>query len=124
MEKNSEIVSLGAGAAVLGHPAAVVAMMVNQSKEEIPAGAVLLAACGKSAVVRNTGTASLFPVHPCADSKPFLGAKQAGCPRFSKRNDFCHRLLAGAITEAVAVKAGDSITLRMQHMGCVSVSFV
>ena len=43
MEKNSEIVSLGAGAAVLGHPAAAVAMMVNQSKEEIPAGAVLLA---------------------------------------------------------------------------------
>ncbi len=73
MEKNSEIVSLGAGAAVLGHPAAAVAMMVNQSKEEIPAGAVLL---------------------------------------------------AGAITEAVAVKAGDSITLRMQDMGYVSVSFV
>ena len=73
MEKNSEIASLGAAAAVLGHPAAAVAMMVNQSKEEIPAGAVLL---------------------------------------------------AGAITEAVAVKAGDSITLRMQDMGCVSVSFV
>ena len=73
MEKNSEIASLGAGAAVLGHPAAAVAMMVNQSKEEIPAGAALL---------------------------------------------------AGAITAAVAAKAGDSITLRMQDMGCVSVSFV
>ena len=63
---NSEIVSLGAGAAVLGHPAAAVAMMVNQSKEEIPAGAVLL---------------------------------------------------AGAITEAVAVKAGDSITYACRTWG-------
>ncbi len=73
MEKNSQIVSLGAGAAVLGHPAAAIAMMVNGSKEEIPAGSVLL---------------------------------------------------SGAITEAIGVKAGDSITLRMQGMGCVSVSFV
>ena len=33
-------------------------------------------------------------------------------------------LPAESITEAVAVRAGDSITLRMQDMECVSVSFV
>ncbi|MDP9053428.1 MAG: 2-oxo-3-hexenedioate decarboxylase [Acidobacteriota bacterium] len=73
MEKNSQIVSLGAAAAVLGHPAAAIAMMVNELKQEIPAGSVLL---------------------------------------------------SGAITEAIAVKAGDTITMRMQDMGSVSVSFV
>jgi 2-oxo-3-hexenedioate decarboxylase len=73
MQKNGEIVALGAGAAVLGHPASAIAMMANARSEEIPAGSVLL---------------------------------------------------SGAITEAVAVKRGDSITLRMQDMGSISVRFV
>jgi 2-oxo-3-hexenedioate decarboxylase len=45
MEKNGEIVSIGAGAAVLGHPAAAVAALANhlgQRGQEIPAGAVIL----------------------------------------------------------------------------------
>lgn len=45
MEKNGEIVSIGAGAAVLGHPAAAVAMLANRlgkRGQEIPAGSVIL----------------------------------------------------------------------------------
>jgi 2-oxo-3-hexenedioate decarboxylase len=45
MEKNGEIVSLGAGAAVLGHPATAVAMLANHlgaRGQEIPAGALIL----------------------------------------------------------------------------------
>jgi 2-oxo-3-hexenedioate decarboxylase len=45
MEKNGEVVSLGAGAAVLGHPAAAVAMLANhlgRREQEIPAGSVIL----------------------------------------------------------------------------------
>ena len=45
MEKNGEIVSIGAGAAVLGHPAAAVAALANhlgQRGQEIPAGSVIL----------------------------------------------------------------------------------
>ena len=75
MEKNGEIVALGAGAAVLGHPAAAVAMLVNllaERGEEIPAGTLIL---------------------------------------------------SGAITEAVMVKAGDNVSLRMQDMGSVNVRF-
>jgi len=75
MEKNGEVVSLGAGAAVLGHPAAAIAMLVNllaEQGEEIPAGTLIL---------------------------------------------------SGAITEAVAVKAGDNVTLRMQDLGSVNVRF-
>ena len=40
MEKNGEIVSLGAGAAVLGHPATAIAMLANHlgaRGQEIPA---------------------------------------------------------------------------------------
>ena len=75
MEKNGEIVALGAGAAVLGHPAAAVAMLVNllaERGEEIPAGTLIL---------------------------------------------------SGAITEAVMVKAGDNVSLRMQDRGSVNVRF-
>ena len=45
MEKNGEIVSIGAGAAVLGHPAAAVAALANHlglRGQEIPAGSVIL----------------------------------------------------------------------------------
>jgi 2-oxo-3-hexenedioate decarboxylase len=76
MEKNGEVVSLGAGAAVLGHPAAAIAMLANHlgaRGQEIPAGALIL---------------------------------------------------SGGITEAVAVKAGDNVRLRVQNMGSVSLKFV
>ncbi len=75
MEINGEVVAMGAGAAVLGHPAAAIAMLANllgERGEEIPAGTLIL---------------------------------------------------SGAITEAVMVKAGDSVNLRMQDMGSVSVRF-
>ncbi len=45
MEKDGEVVSIGAGAAVLGHPAAAVAALANhlgQRGQEIPAGSVIL----------------------------------------------------------------------------------
>ncbi|BAO43864.1 2-oxo-3-hexenedioate decarboxylase [Thiolapillus brandeum] len=45
MELNGEIVELGAGAAVLGHPAASVALLANmlgERGEEIPAGTLIL----------------------------------------------------------------------------------
>jgi 2-oxo-3-hexenedioate decarboxylase len=76
MEKNGEIVSMGAGAAVLGHPAAAVAALANhlgQRGQEIPAGAVIL---------------------------------------------------SGGVTEAVAVGSGDHVSLRIQHLGSVSLRFV
>lgn len=44
-EKNGQVMSLGAGAAVLGHPAIAVAMLANhlgQYGEEIPAGTMIL----------------------------------------------------------------------------------
>lgn len=75
MEKNGEIVSLGAGAAVLGHPAAAIAMLANllgERGEEIPAGTLIL---------------------------------------------------SGGITEAVMVKAGDNVSLRIQELGSVQVRF-
>ncbi|MBL8351463.1 MAG: 2-oxo-3-hexenedioate decarboxylase [Burkholderiaceae bacterium] len=76
MEKNGQVVSLGAGAAVLGHPAAAVAMLANhlgRRGEEIPAGTLIL---------------------------------------------------SGGVTEAVAVAAGDNVTLRLQGLGSVSLRFV
>jgi 2-oxo-3-hexenedioate decarboxylase len=76
LEINGEVKSLGAGAAVLGHPAAAVAMLANhlgRRGDEIPAGTLIL---------------------------------------------------SGGITEAVAVKAGDSVTLRVQDLGAVSLRFV
>jgi 2-oxo-3-hexenedioate decarboxylase len=75
LEKNGEVVSLGAGAAVLGHPATAVAMLANHlgaRGQEIPAGAMIL---------------------------------------------------SGGVTEAIAVAPGDHITLRVQHLGSVSVRF-
>ncbi|MBW7831592.1 MAG: 2-oxo-3-hexenedioate decarboxylase [Simplicispira suum] len=76
LEKNGQPVALGAGAAVLGHPAAAVAMLVNhlgRRGKTLPAGSLVL---------------------------------------------------SGGITEAVAVQAGDNVTLRIQHLGSVSVRFV
>ena len=76
MEKNGEIVSIGAGAAVLGHPAAAVAALANhlgKRGREIPAGAVIL---------------------------------------------------SGGVTEAVSVEPGDHVSLRIQHLGSVSLRFV
>ena len=76
LEKNGQVVALGAGAAVVGHPAAAVAMLVNhlgRRGQSLPAGSLVL---------------------------------------------------SGGITEAVAVQAGDNVTLRVQGMGSVSVRFV
>jgi 2-oxo-3-hexenedioate decarboxylase len=75
LEKNGQIVSLGAGAAVLGHPAAAVAMLANHlgaRGQEIPAGSLIL---------------------------------------------------SGGVTEAVAVEAGDHVSLRIQDLGSVSLRF-
>lgn len=75
LEKNGEPVAFGAGAAVLGHPAAAIAMLVNHlgtRGKELPAGSLIL---------------------------------------------------SGGITEAVAVQAGDNVTLRVQELGSVSVCF-
>ncbi|MBQ0725095.1 MAG: 2-oxo-3-hexenedioate decarboxylase [Cycloclasticus sp.] len=76
MDINGEIVELGAGAAILGHPAASIAMLANMLAERgevIPAGTFIM---------------------------------------------------AGAITAAVAVKAGDNVTVRYQDLGTVSMRFV
>lgn len=76
MEKNGEIVGIGAGAAVLGHPAAAIAMLANHlgaRGEEIPAGTMIL---------------------------------------------------SGGVTEAVAVKAGDNVNLRIQSLGSTSIRFI
>lgn len=75
MEKNGAVVGLGAGAAVLGHPAAAIAMLANllgERGEEIPAGTLIL---------------------------------------------------SGGVTEAVAVKAGDNVSLHIQELGSVSLRF-
>ena len=75
LEKNGEPVALGAGAAVLGHPAAAIAMLANhlgRRGQEIPAGSLIL---------------------------------------------------SGGVTEAVAVYAGDNVTLRVQGMGSVGLRF-
>jgi 2-oxo-3-hexenedioate decarboxylase len=76
MEINGEVVELGAGAAILGHPAASIAMLANMLAERgevIPAGTFIM---------------------------------------------------AGAITAATAVKAGDNVTVRYQDLGTVSMRFV
>lgn len=76
LEKNGQPVALGAGAAVLGHPASAVAMLVNhlgRRGQSLPAGSLVL---------------------------------------------------SGGITEAVAVQAGDHVTLRVQHLGSVSLRFI
>jgi 2-oxo-3-hexenedioate decarboxylase len=76
MQKNGKIVELGAGAAVLDHPAASVAMlasMLQERNEIIPAGTFVM---------------------------------------------------TGGITVAVQVERGDSIVVRYQDLGSVSLSFV
>ena len=76
MEKNGEPVAFGAGAAVLNHPAAAVALIANllaRRGEKLSAGDVVL---------------------------------------------------TGGVTEAVPVKAGDHVRLRIQDLGSVSVRFV
>jgi len=76
MEKNGEAVGIGASAAVLGHPARAVAMLVNilhDLGEILPAGSFVM---------------------------------------------------SGGITEAVAVKPGDSIVARYQELGEVTLRFV
>lgn len=58
MEKNGEVVSLGAGAAVLGHPAAAVTMLANhlgRRGQEIPAGSVILSGGVTEAVAVEAG---------------------------------------------------------------------
>ena len=76
MQKNGEIVELGAGAAVLDHPAASVAMlaaMLAERNEVIPAGTFIM---------------------------------------------------TGGITAAVLVERGDSIVVRYQGLGTVTMKFV
>ncbi|MEM5386756.1 2-oxo-3-hexenedioate decarboxylase [Paraburkholderia phymatum] len=76
MEKNGEIVATASGAAVLGHPAASVAMLANM-----------------------------------------LGARGQSIPAGTL-------ILTGGVTEAIAVNAGDVVTVRFQHLGCVSMRFI
>ncbi|KVF21169.1 2-oxo-3-hexenedioate decarboxylase [Burkholderia cepacia] len=76
LEKNGLPVAFGAGAAVLGHPAAAIAMLANH-----------------------------------------LGARGESIPAGSL-------ILSGGITEAVAVAAGDSVTLRVQDIGSVGLRFI
>ncbi|MGF6545757.1 2-oxo-3-hexenedioate decarboxylase [Paraburkholderia youngii] len=76
MEKNGEIVATASGAAVLGHPAASVAMLAN-----------------------------------------LLGARGQSIPAGTL-------ILTGGVTEAIAVNAGDAVTVRFQHLGSVSMRFI
>ncbi|MEX8495976.1 2-oxo-3-hexenedioate decarboxylase, partial [Sphaerotilus sp.] len=76
LEKNGRIAAMAAGAAVLGHPAAAVAMLANhlgRRGQEIPAGTFIM---------------------------------------------------TGGVTEAIAVQAGDSVNVRFQDLGSVSMRFV
>lgn len=53
LEKNGAVVEVGAGAAVLGHPAISIAMLANmlsERNEEIPAGSILLSGAITAAV--------------------------------------------------------------------------
>lgn len=75
LEKNGEIVAMGASAAVLGHPAQAIALLVNvlaDLGETLPAGSFVM---------------------------------------------------SGAITEAIAVQAGDNVIARFQDLGSVSMRF-
>jgi 2-oxo-3-hexenedioate decarboxylase len=58
LEKNGQMVALGAGAAVLGHPAAAVAMLANhlgRRGQEIPAGTLVLSGGVTEAVAVEAG---------------------------------------------------------------------
>lgn len=64
MEVNGKIVETGAGAAVLGHPAASVAMLANMLAERgevIPAGSFIMIGAITAAVQVNKGDS--FVVH-------------------------------------------------------------
>jgi 2-oxo-3-hexenedioate decarboxylase len=76
LEKNGEVVSMAAGAAVLGQPLAAVAMLANH-----------------------------------------LGARGQEIPPGSF-------IMTGGVTEAIAVGAGDSVAVRFQDLGTVSMRFV
>ncbi|MDR1968904.1 MAG: 2-oxo-3-hexenedioate decarboxylase [Burkholderiaceae bacterium] len=76
LEKNGKIAAMAAGAAVLGHPAAAVAMLANHlgaRGQEIPAGTFIM---------------------------------------------------TGGATEAIAVQAGDHVSVRFQDLGSVNMRFV
>jgi 2-oxo-3-hexenedioate decarboxylase len=76
LEKNGQIAAMAAGAAVLGHPAAAVAMLANHlgvRGQAIPAGTFIM---------------------------------------------------TGGATEALAVQAGDHVTVRFQDLGSVNMRFV
>ncbi|MNN08189.1 2-oxopent-4-enoate hydratase [compost metagenome] len=58
MEKNGQVVEVGAGAAVLGNPAEAVAMLVNMLAERgqvLPAGSVVLSGAITAAVAVAAG---------------------------------------------------------------------
>ncbi|MGL1835104.1 ester cyclase [Rhodocyclaceae bacterium SMB388] len=58
LEKNGKVVEVGAGAAVLGHPATAIAMLANmlgERGEEIPAGSVVLSGAITAAVLVEPG---------------------------------------------------------------------
>lgn len=60
LEKNGELVAVAAGAAVLGHPAAAVAMLVDnlaEHGEELPAGAFVMSGGATEAVAVGAGDA-------------------------------------------------------------------
>lgn len=64
MEVNGNIVATGAGAAVLGHPAAAVAMLANmlaERNEVIPAGSFIMAGAMTAAIQINKGDS--YTVH-------------------------------------------------------------
>lgn len=66
LEKNGEPVALGAGAAVLGHPAAAIAMLANHLGKkglEIPAGSVILSGGVTEAVAVAAGDHVCLRVH-------------------------------------------------------------
>ena len=76
LEKNGEIMTTAAGAAVMGNPLAAVAMLANHlgaRNQEIPAGTFIM---------------------------------------------------TGGVTEAISVKAGDSVAVRFHDFGTVSMRFV
>jgi 2-oxo-3-hexenedioate decarboxylase len=63
LEKNGQVMALGAGAAVLGHPAIAVAMLANhlsQYGEEIPAGTMILSGGITEAISVAAGDAILL----------------------------------------------------------------
>ena len=60
LEKNGQIVAMAAGAAVLGHPAAAVAMMVNHlgaRGQSIPAGSFIMTGGVTEAIAVQAGDA-------------------------------------------------------------------